>query len=167
MHLVFIEAINKVKSFRGILIVELQCFQSPVLYGSLAWSEGLVVLRLEELATVKLPLNREAQPIVINDLSILSNKSLVFSHRIILLQPSINFTIKPVTTKRSEVPSAFSSTFSFFSSCFALRLCVAVVVFCAHTAFFEALGIYPLFFLRLQVFNFVFFIFVFLVHHII
>jgi hypothetical protein len=80
MHLVFIEAINKVESFGEILIVELQCSHSLALYDSFTWSEGLVVLLLKELTTVQLSSNREAQLIVINDLSILSNESLVFAH---------------------------------------------------------------------------------------
>jgi hypothetical protein len=49
--------------------------------------------------------------------------------------------------ERSEAPSAFSSTFSFFSSCFALRFFVAVAAFDVATAFLEALGILPAFYL--------------------
>jgi hypothetical protein len=60
--------------------MELQCSQSLALNDSFTWSEGLIVLRHEELTTVQLPINREAQLIVINDLSILSNESLVFCH---------------------------------------------------------------------------------------
>jgi hypothetical protein len=70
--------------------VKLQCSQSLALYDSFTWYEGLIVPCHEELTTVQLPLRREAQLIIINDLSILANECLVFGHRIILLQLSID-----------------------------------------------------------------------------